>query len=60
MVLAEHLGDSVIVHLRLDGSEELLRAKLSADQGHLIPGQMVGIRAHDDHILKFNAQGLRI
>ncbi|WP_350296008.1 ABC transporter ATP-binding protein [Limnohabitans sp. Rim8] len=60
VVLAEHLGDSVIVHLRLDGSEELLRAKLSADQGHLIPGQMVGIRAHDDHILKFNAQGLRI
>ena len=60
VILAEHLGDSVIVHLRLDGSEDLLRAKLSADHGHLIPGQMVGIRAHDDHILKFNAQGLLI
>ncbi len=60
VVLAEHLGDSVIVHLRLDGSEELLRAKLSADHGHLIPGQVAGIRAHDDHILKFNAQGLRV
>lgn len=59
VVLAEHLGDSVIVHLRLEGSSELLRAKLSADHGHLIPGQMLGIRAQDDHILKFNAQGLR-
>ena len=59
VVLAEHLGDSVIVHLRLDGCTDLLRAKLSADHGHLIPGQMIGIRAHDDHILKFNAQGMR-
>jgi len=60
VVLAEHLGDSVIVHLRLDGCEDLLRAKLSADHGHLSMGQAVGVRALPGQSIEFDAQGLRI
>jgi multiple sugar transport system ATP-binding protein len=60
VVLAEHLGDSVIVHLRVDGCEDLLRAKLSADHGHLTMGQTVGLQALTGHTLQFNGQGLRI
>ena len=60
VVLAEHLGDSVIVHLRVDGCEDLLRAKLSADHGHLTMGQTVGLQALKGHTIQFNGQGLRI
>ena len=60
VVLAEHLGDCVIVHLRLEGSEELIRAKLTADEGHWSSGQMVGVQAPKAHILKFDAKGLRL
>ena len=60
MVLAEHLGDSVIVHLRLDGCTDLLRAKLSADHGHLTMGQTVGLQAMVNHTIQFDAQGPRI
>jgi multiple sugar transport system ATP-binding protein len=60
VVLAEHLGDSVIVHLRLDGCEDLWRAKLSADHGHLTRGQSVGLQPMVNHIIQFDAQGLRI
>ena len=60
VVLAEHLGDCVIVHLRLAGCEELMRAKLSAVEGHWASGQMVGVQAHKAHILGFDAKGLRL
>jgi multiple sugar transport system ATP-binding protein len=60
VVLAEHLGDSVIVHLRVDGCEDLLRAKISADHAHLTMGQTVGLQALTGHTIQFNAQGLRI
>jgi len=60
VVLAEHLGDSVIVHLRVDGCEDLLRAKISADHAHLTMGQTVGLQALTGHTLQFNGQGLRI
>lgn len=60
VVLAEHLGDSVIVHLRLEGCDELLRAKLPSDEVHLTAGQAVSIKAHKANILKFDANGIRL
>ena len=59
VVLAEHLGDSVIVHLRLQGCEDLLRAKIAADHRHWNAEDSVGIQTHLDHVLRFDAQGLR-
>lgn len=60
VVLAEHLGDSVIVHLRLEGSDELLRAKRSADDFHFTLGQIVGLGAIASYTMAFDAQGLHI
>jgi multiple sugar transport system ATP-binding protein len=59
VVLAEHLGDSIILHLRIAGCEELVRAKLSAEFGHLQPGQTVGLQVQREHVHAFDAQGLR-
>ena len=60
VVLAEHLGDSVIVHLRVDGCDELMRAKLTADQRQWHASDWVGIQTRDEHILRFDTQGLRM
>ncbi len=60
VVLGEHLGDSIILHLRVAGCEDLLRAKLSAEYGHLQPGHTVGLQVQPQHIHAFDAQGLRV
>lgn len=41
--LAEQLGDSSIIHLRIDGMEQLLVAKIGSDHAALEAGQMVGL-----------------
>ena len=41
--LAEQLGDSAIIHLRVEGISELLVAKVSSAQGSLAAGQRVGL-----------------
>ena len=43
VVLAEHLGDSSIIHLRVDGVNGLLNAKVAANQSNCNAGQTVGL-----------------
>jgi multiple sugar transport system ATP-binding protein len=60
VVLAEQLGDSSIVHLKVEGMETLL--SLRCDAGHDAPahGDRVGITVTSDLRHAFDAQGLRL
>jgi multiple sugar transport system ATP-binding protein len=60
VVLAEHLGDSSIVHLRVDGVAELLHAKVGATQAPVAAGDTVGLRADPSAALAFDGDGRRI
>jgi multiple sugar transport system ATP-binding protein len=43
VVLAEHLGDSSIIHLRVEGIAGLLNAKVAANQTHCAAGDTVSL-----------------
>jgi multiple sugar transport system ATP-binding protein len=60
VVLAEHLGDSSIVHLRVDGVAELLHAKVGATQAAVAAGDTVGLQADPSAALAFDGDGRRI
>ncbi len=53
--LAEHLGDSSIIHLRVDGMAELLSAKVGASYDGLASGQSVGLAPDAAWALSFDA-----
>jgi len=53
--LAEHLGDSSIVHLRVDGVDDLLSAKVGAGQERLAAGQHVALVPDPAWALAFDA-----
>ena len=53
--LAEHLGDSSIIHLRVDGIAELLSAKVGASYDGLASGQSVGLAPDAAWALSFDA-----
>ena len=55
--LAEHLGDSSILHLRVDGVTDLLSAKVSAGQAPVDTGQVVGLQPDSTWALGFGADG---
>ncbi len=57
VVLAEHLGDSSIIHLRVDGITDLLNAKVGADHHGITAGQTVGLRPDAAWALVFGADG---
>ena len=57
IVLAEHLGDCSIVHLRVDGIQSLLTAKVGTDYAHLASGGNVRIMPNADWALAFDANG---
>ena len=57
VVLAEHLGDSSILHLRVDGATELLNAKISANNAAVEAGQVVGLVVEPKWTLGFDAGG---
>jgi multiple sugar transport system ATP-binding protein len=57
VVLAEHLGDSSVIHLRVDGVEELLHARLGAEQSTLHAGQRVGLLPDAASALAFGVDG---
>ena len=57
VVLAEHLGDSSILHLRVDGVTELLNAKVGTEHSHLAAGQPVGLVPDAAWSLAFDAAG---
>lgn len=54
--LAEHLGDSSIVHLRVHGVAELLRAKQAAGGPRVEAGQDVGLIPDAAWALAFDAE----
>ena len=60
IALAEHLGDASILHVRVEGVAELLKAKVSAEHSHYQGGQTVAISADRTWVLAFDAAGQRI
>jgi multiple sugar transport system ATP-binding protein len=57
VVLAEHLGDSSIIHLRVDGISDLLNAKVGTEHHAITAGQAVGLRPDAAWALVFGADG---
>jgi multiple sugar transport system ATP-binding protein len=57
VVLAEHLGDTTIVHLRVEGVDELLRAKLEGDMPGLKAGHQVGLATVASTRMRFDQSG---
>jgi multiple sugar transport system ATP-binding protein len=57
VVLAEHLGDSSILHLRVDGVTELLNAKVGTDNDQCESGSVVGLIPDAAWALNFDAAG---
>jgi multiple sugar transport system ATP-binding protein len=57
VVLAEHLGDSSILHIRVEGVEDLLNAKVGAQQAQIAAGQSVGLVPDAAWALTFDAHG---
>jgi multiple sugar transport system ATP-binding protein len=57
VVLAEHLGDSSILHLRVEGVSELINAKVGADHTRSSTGQIVGLVVDASWALTFDAAG---
>ncbi|MCA0240496.1 MAG: ABC transporter ATP-binding protein [Proteobacteria bacterium] len=60
VVLVEQLGDSAIVHLRVDGVGGLLTAKLAAADGQLVPGDGFSVQPDAARALCFDAEGRRL
>ncbi len=57
VVLAEHLGDSSIIHLRVQGVNGLLNAKVGANQVNFNAGQIVGLLPDAAWSLGFGVDG---
>ena len=55
--LAEHLGDVSILHLRVDGVDDLLSAKVGAGRDRVDGGQAVGLLPDKAWVLGFGADG---
>ncbi len=57
VILAEHLGDSSIIHLRVEGVAGLLNAKVPANQLNCNAGDAVGLVADSRFALPFGTNG---
>ena len=55
--LAEHLGDSSIIHLRVEGLAGLLTAKVAGNGLPLQTGALLGLAPDAAHALAFDAAG---
>ena len=60
VVMAEHLGDVSVLHLRVDGIAELLHAKVDASHAHLGAGASVGLLPVAGSVMAFDATGRRL
>ena len=60
VVLAEHLGDASVLHLRVEGVADLLTAKVGAGQARIDAGQAVGLVADAAWVLGFDGPGRRV
>ena len=58
--LAEHLGDVSILHLRVEGLDDLVNAKAGTGHAHLASGQPVGLQPDAAWALYFDATGRRL
>ena len=57
VALAEHLGDTSIIHLKVDGIDELLTAKVGPEHARIEAGQTVGVVADGAWAIAFGADG---
>jgi len=57
VVLAEHLGDSSILHLKVDGVTELLHAKVGIEHSAIDTGQAVALVPDATWSLAFDSAG---
>ena len=57
VVLAEHLGDSSILHLKVDGVADLLNAKVGPEHSGCEAGLQVGLAPDAAWALTFDADG---
>jgi multiple sugar transport system ATP-binding protein len=57
VVLAEHLGDSSVIHLRVDGITDLLSAKVGTEHNAVDAGQTVFLEPNTSWALIFGADG---
>ena len=57
VALAEHLGDSSIIHLRVEGITDLLNAKVGTEGNQVTAGQTVGLNPDAAWALVFDADG---
>jgi len=60
IVMAEHLGDISILHVRVDGLDELVNVKVGPDHASLAAGQTVGLLADAARVLRFDTAGRRL
>ena len=60
VVMAEHLGDVSVLHLRVDGVAELLHAKVDGSHAGLAAGASVGLLPVAESVLAFDDAGRRI
>ena len=57
VILAEHLGDSSIIHCRVEGISDLLSAKVGTEHTAIEAGQTIGLAPNPDWALVFSADG---
>ena len=57
VVMAEHLGDSSLLHLRVHGLPDLLHARVASGHGHATAGQAVGLIPVAENALLFDETG---
>ena len=60
VVMVEHLGDSSLLHLRVEGLAELLHSRVPAGPGQAATGQFVGLQPVADQALLFGPDGARL
>jgi len=59
-VLAEHLGDASVLHLRVEGVDALQTARVGADRHRARAGDRVGLRPDGGWVVGFDTSGTRI
>jgi multiple sugar transport system ATP-binding protein len=58
--MAEHLGDSSVLHLSVDGCGGLLHARVGAGHAHLAAGAAIGLVPDAARALAFDTAGRRL
>jgi multiple sugar transport system ATP-binding protein len=60
VALVEQLGDAAILHLRVQGLDDLLVAKVAASLGLAGPGDALVVNPETQAVLRFDAHGRRL